>query len=439
MKRLLQFILTALAKAYVWRYKPAIIAVTGNVGKTSTKEAIKAVLGKIKKIRSGAGNLNNELGVPLTILGNWSEQYYESGGTPWFWFKVLALGAGRLIFDGSCPEILLLEFGADRPKDIKRLTAKFKPHIGVVTTVGEVPVHVEYFSGPEAVAKEKAKLQEPLLSSDFAVLNHDDAAVLDMKNKTKARVTTFGFTDGATVRISNFDFRTDEAGRPAGTTFKLNYGESFVPVKLEDALGKSQAWAAAAAAAVGLIFGMNLVTISDALQLYRAPKGRLKLLKGIKNSLLIDDTYNASPASMHIALETLKMLPLNTGRRIAVLGDMLELGRYSLDAHREIGNLVGSFADKLVCVGAKARFMADSAANQMSGENIFVFDASGQAKNKVKEILTEGDLVLIKGSQGIRMEKIVEEIMAEPERKGELLVRQNKKWLEIMPPSSSPV
>lgn len=434
--KILQFILTFLARIYIWRYRPVIVAVTGNVGKTSTKEAIGAVLAKIKRIRMSAGNLNNELGVPLTILGDWSERYYERGSGFGFWSAVLIKGLAGLSAQPSYPEVLILEYGADRPKDIKKLARKFKPHIGIITAIGEIPVHVEYFSGPEAVAKEKAKLIELLLPSDFAVLNHDDLAVLSMKEKTKAQVWSFGFTEGAKVRISNFDFKMGEDARPLGLAFKLNYGESFVPVKLEGALGKSQALAAAAAAAVGLIFDMNLVTISDALLGYKAPKGRLKLLNGIKNSLIIDDTYNASPSAMHLALDTLKTLP-SSGRKVAILGDMLELGKYSVDAHREVGNLAGSFVDLLVCVGAKAKFIADSAENQlapsivegMPSKRIYTFDTSDEAKHKVAEFIQENDLILVKGSQGMRMEKITEEIMAEPERKKELLVRQSGKWL----------
>ena len=172
---------------------------------------------------------------------------------------------------------------------------------------------------------------------------------------------------------------------------------------------------------------MNLVKISDALSAYRGPAGRLKILKGIKNSFLIDDTYNASPSSTHLALETLKELPAK--RKIAVLGDMLELGKYSIQAHRDAGNFAGTLADILITVGSRAKFIADAAGNQMSKENIFSFDTSVEAGQKARELVQEGDLVLIKGSQGIRMEKIVEEIMAEPEKKKELLVRQSKKWI----------
>ena len=411
-----------------------IIAVTGNVGKTSTKEAITAVLSGARTVRSGKGNLNNELGVPLVITGDWTDEYYEGGNTFWFWTRVLFFSFSGWFFTRNYPDVLILEYGADRPGDIKKLVQKFSPRIGVVTAIGETPVHVEFFSGPEGVAAEKARLVEALKPIDYAILNCDDDIVLNMKKKTRAKVLTFGFSEGAGIRISNFNYKT-EGYMPVGASFKIHYGgehlpagrQGFVPVNINGSLGRSQAYAASAAAAVGIALGMNLVQISDSLSHYAGPKGRLKILAGIKNSWLIDDTYNASPASTHLALDALKELPAK--RRVAVLGDMLELGKYTIQAHQAIGDLAGGFADVLVCVGARSKFIADSAANQMRKENIHLFETSELAKNKVQELIREGDLILIKGSQGMRMEMIVEEIMAEPQRKKELLVRQSKNWL----------
>ncbi len=426
-KKIIIFKLNLLAKFYLRRFKPMMIAVTGNVGKTSTKEAIVAVLSGANKVRFSKGNLNNEFGVPLTIIGGFDDEYYEKGSSIWFWFKVFVVGCWQLAVDRNYPEVLVLEYGADKAGDISRLVKNFKPHIGVVTVVGEVPVHIEFFSGPEAVAKEKAKLVEVLESTDYAVLNFDDDVVLDMKDKTKAKVTTFGFGEGAGVRISGFNFKT-ESYMPLGVNFKLHYGlNSFVPVDINGSLGRSQAYAAAAAASVGMALGMNLIEISDSLSYYDGPKGRLKVLAGIKNSWLIDDTYNASPASTRLALNVLKELPAK--RRVAILGDMLELGKYTVPAHQAIGDLADGFIDILICVGARAKFIADSAANQMPKENIFTFDTAELAKKKVQELIEEEDLILVKGSQGMRMERIVEEIMADPQRKKELLVRQSKKWL----------
>ncbi len=483
-KKILQFCLTILAKRYLAKYKPKIVAVTGNTGKTSTKEMMAAVLGSEFKIRTSGGNLNNELGVPLAILGDYAAEYYKRGGTVGFWLKVLSKGSFDLLrFNLNYPGILVLEYGADRPGDIAKLAKNFKPEVAVVTAIGEIPVHVEYFSSPEELVEEKSKLVQVLESADFAVLNYDDQAVLEMREKTKAKVMTFGFSSGADVRVSDFDFKVGSSGEPEGVIFKIYTDQSaihppensrgdsmgglkhrpsetspdsesrgsrvgsmadWLQIKISSSLGKSQAWSAAAATAVGLIFGMNLDKISNALSIYRGPAGRLKILKGIKNSWLIDDTYNASPASTHLALETLKNVGalrqagstlLTTGqgkttRRLVVLGDMLELGQYSIQAHQEAGNFAGTFADFLITVGSRAKFIADAAGNQMPKENIYSFETSDIASRKVKELVREGDLILVKGSQGMRMEKIVEEIMAEPEKKRELLVRQSKKWLE---------
>lgn len=426
MYKLAQIIVEILAKLYLWRFNPQIIGITGNVGKTSTKEAIGVVVSRIKKVRVGGGNLNNEVGLPFNIISDSADEYYEKGGSLLFGIKSFFKAIFGLL-SSNYPEILVLEYGADKPGDIKKLARKYKPHISVVTAVGEVPVHVEFFSGPEELAREKRKLVEVLGSTDFAVLNFDDLTVLEMKDKTRARVYTYGFGDSAMVQVSNLNVRTGEHGFPVGLGFKIHHAESFVPVRTDGSLGKSQGYAAAAAASVGLVFGMNLVQISEALSEYKGPKGRLKILKGIKNSVIIDDTYNASPSSTHLAVETIG--GLSGPRKVVVLGDMLELGRYTIEAHEEAGNFLKNDFDILVTVGSRAKFIAESASNQMPAENIHKFETSDEAKLKVKELIKEGDLILVKGSQGMRMEKIVEEIMAEPDKKKELLVRQSGKWL----------
>ncbi|MBI2674640.1 MAG: UDP-N-acetylmuramoyl-tripeptide--D-alanyl-D-alanine ligase [Candidatus Yanofskybacteria bacterium] len=440
-----------LVKAHIKRYRPFIIGITGSVGKTSTREAVKAVIGSQKRVRVSAGSLNNELGFALTVLGNWDQEYFEQGSSAWLWIRVFCAGLLGLLFRLNKPEIYILEYGADRPGDIRKLAKAVRPNIAVVTAIGEIPVHIEFFSGSEAVAREKSKLVEGLVPTGYAILNADDDVVLDMKEKTKARVLTYGFSDGASIKVSSFEYKVD-GNMPIGVTFKLHYGSnSFVPVNINGSLGKSQAWSAAAAAAVGVALGLNLVEISDALSYYDGPKGRLKILAGIKNSWIIDDTYNASPSSTRLALSVLRELP--AVRRVAVLGDMLELGKYTVQAHQTIGDLTDGFVDVLICVGARAKFIADSAENQlrrqevgaptsdasigaggasgMPEKRIYTFDTADMAKRKVQELVKEGDLILVKGSQGMRMERIVEEIMAEPLRKKELLVRQSKKWLSM--------
>ena len=425
MSYLLKKILVGLARAQIRKYKPVIIGVTGNAGKTSAKEAIAAVLRRGKTVRIAAGNLNNEFGFALTILGNWDQEYYDRGSSIGLWLRVLWAGCRGLIVRRDCAEIFLLEYGADRPGDIKRLATAFKPHIAVVTTVGDTPVHVEFFRNTDAVAAEKANLMKVLTPVDYAILNHDDERVLDMKSKTEAQIVTYGFKEGSTIRISDFKYLSNDESKPAGVAFEIRKASDFAPIKIDGSLGKSQAYAAAAATAVGMALDLNLVQIGEALQRYRGPNGRLKIIPGVNGSTIIDDTYNASPASTRLALETLR--DSSGSRKIAVLGDLLELGEYTISAHRDIGALTTSCADILVCVGSRAKFIAET--SKMSQDKIFIFDTSDDAKFKIRDLIRERDVILVKGSQGMRMEKIVAEIMAEPKRKGELLVRQSKKWL----------
>ena len=391
------------ARMTVRKYEPKIVAVAGSVGKTSTKYAIAAVLRGVHSIRMSPGNFNNEIGVPLTIISD--EQ--RIGGF-FFWSKVL-LGAGlRILFRKKYPEILILEYATDKPGDMKYLLKVARPTHGVLTAFGEIPVHVEYFSGPEELAREDARAIEYLSASGYALLNFDDQTVLDMKDRTRAKIITYGFGDGADIRISNFEHRSD-GGVPAGISFKLEYGGSFVPVRMNNVYGKPTAYAAAAAAGVGLIFGMNLVTISEALSHYEAPKGRMNLLAGIKGTYILDDSYNAAPLSMHAALETLK--DLDGKRKVAVLGDMLEIGQYAIEAHEEIGRFAKKCADVLVTVGPRAMFIADEAKRLgMAQKNVLSFDTADEAKLKVQELLKAGDVVLVKASRAIGLDKIVEEI-----------------------------
>ncbi len=418
----LQSVLRVLARLTIKRYRPFIIGVTGSAGKTSTKSAIYSVLSSVFSVRMGKGNLNNELGLPLVILGD----YKTSGGVS-FWLRVLLLGFFGLVWRKSYPEILILEYGADKPGDMDYLLTVAKPDLAVVTAVGDIPVHVEFYHGPEGVAKEKGKLAKAVGLGGNVVLNLDDPFVADMKDLTKGNVMTYGFSAMADLRISSFMNRS-EGDVPLGISFKLETGDNFVPVKIDGSLGKAKAYSAAAAAAVGLIKGMNLVKISEALSQYQGEPGRCHPLKGAKNTNLIDDTYNSSPIAVAAALEVLKDIP--APRKVAILGDMAELGQYTNHAHEEVGKLVVGVADVLVAVGSKGKFIADSAEkHRLSKKNIYSFADAEEAVKSIKDIIEPHDLILIKGSQSMRMERIVMEIMAEPDKASSLLVRQYGKWL----------
>ena len=403
LKQILKWKLRFLVRWAINKHQPGVVGITGTVGKTSTKEAILTVLRQIRKVRASSGNFNNEFGLPLNVLGTWD----KTGGI-FFWIKVLFVSFFGLLFSRRYPELLILEYGADRPGDLKYLLDMVRPQIGVVTAIGDIPVHVEFYSGPDAVAREKSRLVEALPAVGFAILNYDDEAVYEMKDRTRAHVITYGFTEGAEVRITNFENRS-ENGHPVGISFKLEYGGNFVPVRLDGAFGRVQAYAAAAAAAAGLAFGMNLVRISEALNYYQVPPCRGRLVAGVKETYIIDDTYNASPLSMHAALDTIK--ELKPKRAIGVLGDMLEIGKYAIEAHEDIGRLAVKALDILVTVGPRAKFIADAANKAgMARKNIYSFDVVDDVKTTVQDLLKKGDLVLVKGSRAMELEKVVEEI-----------------------------
>ncbi len=419
----LRYILKQLARLTIWRFRPGIVGVTGNVGKTSTKLAIAAVLSSDRKVRWSKGNLNNDFGLPLTILGEWPEEQLKlvSRATPagekrmdkaLFWLRVIFTSLKRVLYGkrAEYPEILVLEYGADRPGDIKYLLSIARPNVSVVTAVGEVPVHVEFFAGPAELAREKARLIECLPVAGYAVLNYDDRTVIGLRDRTRAHVTTFGWTKGANVRISNFENRSKD-GHPVGIGFKLDYGGGSVPVRMDGTFGKGQAYAAAAAANVGIIFGMNLIRISEALVNYSPAHSRMELLPGIKASYVIDDSYNASPVAMRAALETLD--GLQGKRKVAVLGDMLEIGKYSMETHRQIGEQASKIAEVLITVGPRAKFIAEGAHTKgMSKKNIMSFDRAEEAREAVVRLVKDGDVVLVKGSRAIGLEEVVQAIRA---------------------------
>ncbi|MDP3725408.1 MAG: UDP-N-acetylmuramoyl-tripeptide--D-alanyl-D-alanine ligase [Nanoarchaeota archaeon] len=420
---LLEKLLKILARLTLKRYKPGIIGITGNVGKTSAKEAIRVVLERERRVRSASKNFNNEIGLPLTILGDWQ----DAGGI-FFWVRVVAGAVWNLVQKNpSYPELLILEYGIDHPGDMKRLLEIARPNIGVVTPIGEIPVHVEFFAGREGLIREKTRLVKDLPATGFAILNADNEASRNMKGETRAHAITYGWSESADIRIRSMETRMDAT--PPCITCKLEYNGSFVPVRIEEAVGRVHAYAAAAGAAVGISFGINLVKISENLSYYKSPPGRLKIIEGREGSRIIDDTYNSSPLAFEEALDTMR--GIKARRKIAVLGDMLELGRHSIEAHENAGKMVAGEVKILITVGARAKFIAEAARNAgLSEKSIIVSKTVGEAGAALKKILRPGDLVLIKGSQGVRMERIVYEVMANPDKAKKLLVRQEERWLE---------
>jgi UDP-N-acetylmuramoyl-tripeptide--D-alanyl-D-alanine ligase len=420
--RVLESVLKYLARLIVARYEPAIIAITGNVGKTSAKEAIARILKNERIVRAPSKNFNNELGVPLSIIGD-----FGTPSGPGYWVHVMWTAFRQIVTrNKEYPEVVVLEYGIDRPGDMKRLLEIAKPHIGVFTAMGETPVHIEFFTGTDAMFKEKAKLIAALPATGFAILNADDERVRSAKSLTRAHTVTFGFSPEAHVRILNFRHFVEE--HAMGVSFKLSYGGSVVPFRVVGSLGKSAAYSIASAVSIGLLFNVNLLNASQIFSEFLPPKGRKRVLKGVKQSLVIDDTYNAAPLSMEEALAVLKSVPAK--RKIAVLGDMLELGPRTLEAHESVGRMARDSADLLFTIGIRGKIIGEGAvAAGMPRKKIFSFSNVHELAMQLAQKVQRGDVILVKGSQGVRLERVVKALLPDVTQAEKLLIRQEPEWL----------
>jgi UDP-N-acetylmuramoyl-tripeptide--D-alanyl-D-alanine ligase len=415
----LEKILRLMAICVLKRHKPKIVAITGSVGKTSAKTAVFAVLSSRFKVRENQKNYNNEIGLPLTIIGS------ESGGSSMLgWFLVGLKWLFTIIYP-KYPEILVLELGIDRPGDMKYFMSFIHPWVGIITNVSTS--HMEFFGSVDNIAKEKRKLLEFLPSQGYAILNADDEKVAPMAEKTKANVMTIGTEEKYFLSASNISFNY-EGDVPDGISFKLNYDGKNVPIRLRNMLAAHSIYSAMIGAAAGIVFKMNLVEIGKALESVRSPQGRMNLFEGINGSYVIDDTYNASPISTISAIQTLK--EIRSKRKIAILGDMLELGDGMERGHREVGkSLKECGVDILIAVGTRMKFAADELiSSEFPAQNIFRYGTPDEAAKKAIEIIKSGDSVLVKGSQGMRMEKVVEKIVADFAKTKNLMCRQSEQW-----------
>jgi len=428
LKKIVVWKLKFFAKAILRKYKPKIIGITGSVGKTSAKEASLAVLESKFPSRASIKNYNNEFGLPLSIIGSDSP-----GKNPFGWLAVF-LKALRLVVlkDGSYPGVLILEMGVDKVGDMDFLNSIVSCDIGLVTTIGAS--HLEQFGSVEEIQKEKAKMIANLNKGAWAIFNYDDERTRNMAKLSKAKVMSYGFSPEADLSASNIIFKFEEAkdmSGLAGVSFKLFYKGSMVPVVLPDVIGTAAVYAALAGAAIGLAMGLNLVDVAASLSRFNSPKGRMKLIDGIKSTMIIDDTYNASPQSCLAAADFVSRIKVpGPSIKVAVMGDMLELGPSSEEAHLAVGlRLAETGFNLVITCGDKAKDIGRGALSAgLKEDAVFHFPSNVEAGKFAQKSIKKGDLILIKGSQGARMEKVVKELMADPVRAGDFLVRQGKDW-----------
>jgi UDP-N-acetylmuramoyl-tripeptide--D-alanyl-D-alanine ligase len=429
MRKLLRLKLKILARLILKKYKPKVIGITGSIGKTSSKEAISHILRRKFSTRTSFKNYNNEIGLPLTIIGCQSPGRFYLG-----WLKVFFIALKLLVFkDKNYPQILILEMGVDRPKDMNYLISIVRPDIGVVTAISYS--HLEYFGSLGNIKKEKQRLVESLPGSGLAVLNYDNTPIKDMSSFSRAKIISYGIKETtAVLKAQNIIYNfTRERYELTGINFKLNYQGAVVPVFMKNTMSEPAIYAALTAAAVAIELNINLVEIAASLSDFSLPPGRMNILPGIKHSFIIDDTYNSSPEAAISAVDILGKINIDKDAcKYVVMGDMLEIGAYTVEGHRSVGRKIHEAGiDFLIAVGERARdFIRGAKEKGMEDKNIFYFDYPEAAGRFLQHRLKEGDVLLIKGSQGARMEKIVKELMAEPEKAKELLVRQEEIWLK---------
>jgi len=359
------------ATAYRARFTIPLVGVTGSNGKTTTKEMVAAILARRGGVLKTQGNLNNHIGVPLTLLG---------------------LSAAH--------QAAVVELGVNHPGEMTRLCEIARPTVGVITNVGHA--HLEGFGGVEGVARAKGELFASLPADGMALLNADDPRVAELRRHLRCESLTFG------LRAADVEGGVVEELTRAGTRVEIRYAGSavqcFIPV-----VGRHNASNAVAAAAVAVALGVDLETVRSGLESFRPALMRSELVTTPAGIDVFNDAYNANPSSMERALETVGRLR-GAGRVWAVLGEMRELGEASEALHRDVGRAAARAAlDGLVAVGPAARWLADEAIKAgMPARSIAWVETAGEALPVITAWSRPGDLVLVKGSRRVGLECVAE-------------------------------
>lgn len=397
------------AKKLLQQRKPIIIAITGSVGKTTTKEALFHVLSPFFVTYKTEKSFNTPLGVALNICG------IKKTGTHIFsWIQILL----QVTF---CPkpryEVLILEYGADAPGDIAQLLKIAKPQIGIVTAIKRAHMEKNQFKNIESIEKEKASLLKSLPKTGLALINNDDPRTKKMTSPATTK------TIGAQGDI--------KIGLIKNTTTGIHF-----PIQVEgkkhsvhtSVLGEFHAFPLSVSLFVAHHLGIPLPQALQKTKDFSLPPGRMNLLDGIRGSTLIDSSYNANPSSMEAALHVLKQFK-TSGKKIAVLGTMNELGPYTNQEHRKLGEIAARTADIIVTVGSQSEIIAESA-RKKGTKNVHSFSDSIQAGKFLRKIIQKNDIILLKGSQNnVRMEWAIKHIL---QKKSDIsqLCRQSAEWKE---------
>lgn len=369
------YALGEIARHWRTRHEVRVLAITGSNGKTTTKEMTAAILSQGRSVLKTQGNLNNRIGLPLTLMGLRSHH-----------------------------EVAVVEMGMNEPGEIRRLCEIAQPDFGLITQIS--PAHLEGLGSIEAVAMAKGELFQALGEQDTAIVNLDDPHVVTLAGSCRARHLTYGRQLGAAVRGQALD-----PFHPEGARMVLEISGERAPVRMR-CHGRPCLLNALAAAASAWALGASLQEIVAGLEVFRPAPMRLSVVALEDGTHLIDDTYNANPASLAEALETLSRMA--RGRKLAVLGDMLELGAYAREAHREAGRQAAGFGiDVVIAVGHWAQELVEGARCSPFPPGRTMAVASWQeALEALMAQMKSGDWILVKGSRGVQMEHVVEGLTA---------------------------
>jgi UDP-N-acetylmuramoyl-tripeptide--D-alanyl-D-alanine ligase len=366
------FALGDIAQNWRRKYPTPVVALTGSNGKTTTKEMIANCLETTFPVLKTKGNLNNLIGLPLTLL-TLSEK----------------------------ERVVVLEMGMNVPGEVRRLTEIAEPNVGLITNIQKV--HLEGMGSLERLKEEKGELFRKMRRDGTIIVNQDDPRVVDLASAYPSQKITFGIEHPAEVMAKEIRLRGEE-----GTSFTLILEGEAIEIHLR-LLGRHFVANALSAVAVACLFGVEIKQAKEALEGFRPFAMRMEIVPLKRGMTLINDAYNANPNSMELALETLVEVK-GKGRAIAVLGDMLELGEFATEAHQQLGQKVSELSiDFLLTLGEEAAVVVESAVrHKFPLERTKVVESHSEAASILREMVRNGDWILVKGSRGMAMEKIVE-------------------------------
>jgi len=415
-RNILAQILRFEAKLVLARFKPKIILVGGNVGKTSTKDTVfDALKGAGYSARKSAKSMNSEIGLPLSILA-----LPNAWNNPFLWLFNLLLGFLR-VFERKYPEYLVLELGADKKGDIKAASKWLKADILILTAIPDLPVHVENFKNKKELFEEKRWLIKTLKPGGILIYDYDFEKNRDFAKEFDGQKFTYSSKSAkADFTVKDTEFTCS----PLKMRATLCHKKQCEDLEFVYNIGAQQIKPALAAWASLLALDSKF-SLSEALKGKKRIKGRMSVLLGQNGSVIIDDTYNSSPEAVKAALDTLRKINCKNTRKITVLGDMLELGKFASEAHREVLSLAKESADKVYVCGA---YMHE-AAQHIGGVQAFKKQDFDKLKQALKQEVKQGDIVLIKASQGMRFEKLSKALLKD-KKDVKHLPRQEKEWLK---------